>query len=110
MPNTCTSPESVLTPKAPPIVVSATGFYSCEGSKQAQQMEVVAAAARKEPRANPTDPCQGKPDAQSCDALDECTWCKSAAVPSSCFTVVSAAISAGGQDAGCALQNGPWGW
>lgn len=66
------------------------GFYSCKGSKQAQQRERLAAAsARKQPAVNPTDPCDGKPDAKSCDALDECTWCKSAAVPSSCFTVVS---------------------
>jgi hypothetical protein len=37
--------------------------------------------------ANPTDPCEGK-DQSACDALDECTWCKSAAVPSSCYTRV----------------------
>lgn len=65
----------------------AAGFYSCKGSSQAHRMELVAAALRKE-AANPADPCEGKPDAESCDALDECTWCKAAAVPSSCFTVV----------------------
>lgn len=61
-------------------------FYSCKGSKQAHQHEVVAAAGRKAP-VNPSDPCEGKPDAKSCDALEECTWCKAAAVPSSCFTL-----------------------
>lgn len=56
-------------------------------SAVSSKLQGVAAAA------NPTDPCQGKADAQSCDALDECTWCKSAAVPSSCFTVVSLALA-----------------
>lgn len=36
-------------------------------------------------RANPSDPCEGL-DQSSCNAKDECTWCKSAAVPSSCYT------------------------
>jgi hypothetical protein len=69
------------------LISFAAEFYSCKGSNQAHRMELVAAALRKED-ANPADPCEGKPDAQSCDALDECTWCKSAAVPSSCFTMV----------------------
>lgn len=35
------------------------------------------------------DSCEGKSQA-ACDSSSECVWCKSAAVPSSCFTIVSA--------------------
>jgi hypothetical protein len=33
------------------------------------------------------DPCAGK-DESTCDNTPECVWCKSAAVPSSCYTKV----------------------
>lgn len=69
------------------VAPSAAEFYTCKGSEQAHKIQALAAALRKG-AANPSDPCEGKPDAKSCDALDECTWCKAAAVPSSCFTVV----------------------
>jgi hypothetical protein len=45
-------------------------------------------------QANPTDPCEGKGDQASCDAVEECTWCKSAAVKSSCYTRVSCELIA----------------
>lgn len=57
-------------------------------NRQANIMRSESGVGRQQ---NPSDPCQGKPDQKTCDASAECTWCKAAAVPSSCFTVVSKA-------------------
>lgn len=66
-----------------------SGVYQCTADK-----DVLAAAERlASRRSNPSDPCEGLAQA-ACDAKDECTWCKSAAVPSSCYTRVSSRTTA----------------
>ncbi|KAF6264316.1 hypothetical protein COO60DRAFT_1485523 [Scenedesmus sp. NREL 46B-D3] len=59
--------------------------FQCAGSKEATEAAQKALQRAKPAGDNPTDPCEGK-DQAACHALDECTWCKSAAVPSSCYT------------------------
>lgn len=69
---------------AKPRLLSATpGVFQCS----ADQSILDAAEKLASRRANPSDPCEGL-DQASCNAKDECTWCKSAAVPSSCYTRV----------------------
>ncbi|WIA35248.1 hypothetical protein OEZ86_003708 [Tetradesmus obliquus] len=60
--------------------------FQCAGSKHVMDAAQKALQRAKLAGANPTDPCEGKKDQAGCDALDECTWCKSAAVASSCYT------------------------
>jgi hypothetical protein len=55
----------------------------------------VARAARVQPGETASlsltaDPCQPISSEGACNGKDECVWCKAAAVPSSCFTLVSA--------------------
>lgn len=59
--------------------------FQCAGSKAVMDAAQKALQRAKLAGVNPTDPCEGKEQA-ACDALDECTWCKSAAVKSSCYT------------------------
>ncbi len=51
-----------------------------------QEMEKFPACFREQ---QPADACQYS-DQTSCDADALCTWCKCAAVPSACYTVVNA--------------------
>jgi hypothetical protein len=67
--------------------VSPADVFQCAGSKAVMDATQKALQRAKLAGINPTDPCEGK-DQAACDALDKCTWCKSAAVKSSCYTRV----------------------
>lgn len=77
----------MLHPSSPSAASFRTGVFQCTADK-----DVLTAAQRFESRRANADPCEGL-DQSACDAKDECTWCKSAAVPSSCYTRVRNGIT-----------------
>ena len=59
--------------------------------------------------ASAADPCQGKDEAACDAAVGTCVWCVSAAVPSSCFLLVSCAAAVALAAARrCGAHTTPW--
>merc|ERR1712032_961851 len=76
--DTCTWCKSAAVPSA------------CVDVENAKHLPPAVFACDEKTLAVEEDECGTKKDAATCDAVDTCTWCKSAAVPSACVDVENA--------------------